>query len=950
MGRGRVLFGNVVFDVLLLYDLVLNITSALLSAQRFFFAGAKTGFVVTKTNDTFHAAAKDGKLYIGADSFENDTWERDLIHEYTHFEEGTKEYENLAKFLADKDLLIDTKSGKRALVEVAAESVLSKGYGFTAEEMNDIIEKKNAKEPLTAAEAAAYSVFNDELVAHSAEYLLGNEAFIDKLVAKDAPLARKIFDKLVDVCKAIGGKGASKTLKTAQKLYIKAAEKVGNVRLAKYFLSHAPELEDESLDSEEKVRYNRKVAKKTFYFQHENFPGKEPWREAHRLAIWWAKHDDVETGEQTLISMNDVWYVVEKFDDADNGYQVEERLTAAEYKSVRKEIDEYGRSGQIKSVQESTDFIDLLDQSGGSFEGRGSSADRIQPQHGRENQQIQQVGESSLEGRERPGGDEQGNRSSSSVHRQGKDVKFSLKDSTGDALTEAQAEYFKDSRVRDKDGNLLVVYHGSSEDFNVFDITKSRSYDESPDYDLPGFYFSESDMESGGYGDNVKAYYVNVTNPYGGNLYQLKKEKGSFRKAYDYLVSEGYDGFIDTEMGEGFTEIIAFHPEQAKLTTNKTPTKSNDIRFSRKARGGVGEDLYTATDRFVQEVVAADRDLFARSLANKTADMLAGEQRSILIFGRNLVYLFDADRYMNGKMVSVHSANEIERQNLRKRYLDETDNGGENVNRRSSFDESHRTRTGSNFSVFRNRRGTVEYDSVSYEPPKSDKSGDFRRDVSHRTYDAREVAELLRKLKQLYGIPEDGVKFSRKAPRPDGATYQISDGQVKKMIANYTRSKTYSKKEADEAIHEILTNILYSEDEQATLRGKSREEVVDMLWQGLNGAAPGKRGAVANKVADYIIEHAMLERVLEDINVQIENLFKQKAFRHAESLLSLSKIFAKLGFVKDTDIASSAFKNALGGEGAEHSRDHLACRAHIFRDLLVGELQGVTVSSCRFVK
>ena len=113
------------------------------------------------------------------------------------------------------------------------------------------------------------------------------------------------------------------------------------------------------------------------------------------------------------------------------------------------------------------------------------------------------------------------------------------------------------------------------------------------------------------------------------------------------------------------------------------------------------------------------------------------------------------------------------------------------------------------------------------------------------------------------------AQLSLKSPNPGGATYQISDGQIKKMIANYTRSKTYSKKEADEAIHEILKDTLYAEDEQATLRGKSREEVVNMLWQGLNAAEPGKRGAVANKVADYVIEHAMLERVL-DVGLQMD--------------------------------------------------------------------------------
>lgn len=167
----------------------------------------------------------------------------------------------------------------------------------------------------------------------------------------------------------------------------------------------------------------------------------------------------------------------------------------------------------------------------------------------------------------------------SSDERKSKNIQM---DSMGSTLSEAQAEYFRDSVVRDKNGNLMVVYHGTAENFTVFDITKSRSYDEKLNYDLPGFYFSESNDESGSYGDSVKSYYVNITNPYDGDTYKLAKELGSYRKAYDYLVSQGYDGIIDTEMGEGFTEVIAFHPEQVKLTSNKKPTESTDIRYSRK--------------------------------------------------------------------------------------------------------------------------------------------------------------------------------------------------------------------------------------------------------------------------------------------------------------------------------------------------------------------------------
>ena len=46
--------------------------------------------------------------------------------------------------------------------------------------------------------------------------------------------------------------------------------------------------------------------------------------------------------------------------------------------------------------------------------------------------------------------------------RSGRKVKFSLKDSDGNELSPEQQEYFKNSKVVDKDGNLLVVYHGTN--------------------------------------------------------------------------------------------------------------------------------------------------------------------------------------------------------------------------------------------------------------------------------------------------------------------------------------------------------------------------------------------------------------------------------------------------------------------------------------------------------
>ncbi len=67
-------------------------------------------------------------------------------------------------------------------------------------------------------------------------------------------------------------------------------------------------------------------------------------------------------------------------------------------------------------------------------------------------------------------------------------TKFSLEDSQGRSLSTKQQEYFANSKVRDEDGNLLVVYHGTVSDFTVFDRNFSN-----PEGDMgSGFYFTNS--------------------------------------------------------------------------------------------------------------------------------------------------------------------------------------------------------------------------------------------------------------------------------------------------------------------------------------------------------------------------------------------------------------------------------------------------------------------------
>lgn len=157
------------------------------------------------------------------------------------------------------------------------------------------------------------------------------------------------------------------------------------------------------------------------------------------------------------------------------------------------------------------------------------------------------------------------------------DIRYSTRDSEGNELSPQQQEFFKDSKVRDEDGNLLVVYHGTDAEFTVFDRTKGRT-----NMDIQGMFFSPWELDAGGYGGNVGAYYINITNPASESmgykaLQKFKGQNGAGIKAREYLESLGYDG-----VNNGNEEYIAFNANQIKLTTNLNPTESEDIRYSER--------------------------------------------------------------------------------------------------------------------------------------------------------------------------------------------------------------------------------------------------------------------------------------------------------------------------------------------------------------------------------
>ena len=172
-------------------------------------------------------------------------------------------------------------------------------------------------------------------------------------------------------------------------------------------------------------------------------------------------------------------------------------------------------------------------------------------------------------------------------------------DSEGNALTEAQREFFSGSLVTDEDGALLPVYHATdSAEFTVFDKSKlgyntdGNTSDEGMAATAHvGFWFNTKNL-TGEAGSRAEKVYLNITNPYTlPSLEALSQEilmqgkegtPAEMGEAYATdLWLRGYDGIeIRNDEEFGGTSYVAFDENQIKRTTNKNPTKDADIRYS----------------------------------------------------------------------------------------------------------------------------------------------------------------------------------------------------------------------------------------------------------------------------------------------------------------------------------------------------------------------------------
>ena len=130
-------------------------------------------------------------------------------------------------------------------------------------------------------------------------------------------------------------------------------------------------------------------------------------------------------------------------------------------------------------------------------------------------------------------------------------IKYSLSDSEGKQLTKEQQEYFKDSKVRDENGNLKVMYHGTGEGgFHNFNPYFSHGD--------TGFFFADSNTVAKSYSGTHETYAAktlhtaddlnNIFAEINAEEYEAREENGQF------VLYEDGDEIATSDSAKGLYE------------------------------------------------------------------------------------------------------------------------------------------------------------------------------------------------------------------------------------------------------------------------------------------------------------------------------------------------------------------------------------------------------------
>jgi murein DD-endopeptidase MepM/ murein hydrolase activator NlpD len=255
------------------------------------------------------------------------------------------------------------------------------------------------------------------------------------------------------------------------------------------------------------------------------------------------------------------------------------------------------------------------------------------------------------------------------------DIRYSFKDSEGNSLSPQQAEYFADSKIRDENGNLKVMYHGSPETFTVFDPVRNGG--KNGIGEGFGIYLTDSEEIATPYSNNgnLMKGYVNITNP--ATAFEKTIAKDDLIKLIKATCEKEAQEYVDDGEYDTIEEAL-----RDTWISNYVDTYKGKIDMSYKKAADVILD-YNENDRDIVQEVMVGSGANTYSSAYKFYDVLnetLGIDGFLVRWGDESNYAEVALAFNSNQFKNIDNENPTEDPDIRYSFKDDINVSVDDVN------------------------------------------------------------------------------------------------------------------------------------------------------------------------------------------------------------------------------------------------------------------------------
>ena len=537
-------------------------------------------------------------------------------HELTHFiQANSAQYEALKSFVVNK---------------------LTHEEGVSFE---DLVADKQRREP-----GLEYDEAVDEVVADACEMMLGDSTVVEQLSKENRSLAEKIRDWLrewVENLKiALEGLQADRTESRAMMQYARELQEIWDNALIDAARNNRGTTEKAAPAESRKSIRETSDGKKYVKADRQVLFGSDPDSWSEQLEDYIngkiRRGQDVqliaEDGDVLLLTRTSAGKLSDNhtsdgrtmsdaaFERKANAAAHIDELVEVSSKGKKTIIDKDARHGDMASGGWNYRTAYFMDFDGKYYKTTISVAEGAGGSIVYNVGKMQERSTPQIDGSSGKAGALRGNASTNSI-RQSNDnsqekssdkVQSSMRDSAGRELTEAQQAYFKDSKVRDADGNLLVMYHQTDGTFTVFD-TKHKGAGAGDDETPFGIFLKRTSRNIGVRGEKQMELYADIRNPL--RVRDRTELVSKLRElSVDYARLKDESAQIDKEYGAKFEEA-----KNAFKSFLIQWRKNNPDAPPRAAYDADGFDAaFNAEDNVVKEWTRAKDELALRAKTSIT--------------------------------------------------------------------------------------------------------------------------------------------------------------------------------------------------------------------------------------------------------------------------------------------------------------------------------------------